>query len=1137
MENIKTGERHLSISPPAAAESFGAHLAFIMPTAPPGAAGKQPVRCFQGPKRGRTLAAVFFSLLFAPGLFAQVTAKISGTVTDQSGAIVSGAEVAVKNVETGAIRATTSDQAGEYRAFALPIGAYEVRVTKQGFAEQIRTGIRLDVGQDAMVNVTLHVGPTTQHLTVNSDAPLVSVSAQDVPGLVGEQQVKELPLNGRSYDLLLPLNPGIVNFTAEKTGGIGISNSTTGNNFAVSGNRPQQNLFLLNGVEYTGGAENNMQPGGPSQQLLGVDAVREFNVLRDSYGAQYGKRPGGQVIIATQSGSNQWHGSAYEFLRNNDLDSPNYFAQSTVPPFRRNQFGASVGGPVKKDKTFVFANYEGFRQSLNQTSAAFVPDAASRAAAGANVQPLLNLWPTAPANAPDFSGIAEDFSSPLQTIREDFGTTRVDHILSSRDSLSGVYTIDDGGDVTATPADPYSADILNLREQVISLEETHIFSPSLLNTARIGYSRAGYFFTGEPTPGTPAASVPGFLIGHPVGAVVVGGSAASNPQAQVGLAGSNNGSDLTVARNLITLEDRVTLTHGRHQFTAGAWFQPFQSNETLALSQFGQATFTSLATFLQGTVATFLYDPAPSEMAWHSLFGAWYAEDVIRLAPQFTLSLGFRDEFTTGWNEGHGRAANYTFPGGVISAQPQVGDSIFTSNNATFLPQPRIGLAWSPFSRKTVIRAGAGIYNDLQDALGYRTDQNAPFNPVYSISSLPVANLPIDPAAAVPTGAKLVPGGVQPDMKTPKLISWSFRIEQELSHNTELTVGYVGSHGYHELIGIDGNEPAPTACPNAPCPATYPTVDSTSTPPVTIATGFPAGSPLAGAPVPAGSYYIPAGTPKPTNSLGPTWTWFSLGNSSYNALQVDVNRRFSGGFSIRGAYTWSKSLDNGDSLNQTTAGNAPGLVSNPFNLRSDWGPATYDVRNIGVISAVYALPFGAGKLCGCVSADWPNKLISGWWVNSIVTLQDGFPFTPQLSYNPSNNGDTRNPVRPFLNPDFSGPVILGKPGQWFNPSAFIAPPSTGGFYGNLGRDSYAGPGLATWDFSVLKDTTIREGLRLQFRAEIFNLLNRANFNTPNLIVFTPPSATNPTGVSGTAGAITSTSTTSRQVQFGLKLLW
>ncbi len=1052
----------------------------------------------------------------APSSSAQVSATLSGVVTDQSGAAVSGAAVTAQNLDTSLSRSTITNSSGRYQLFALPVGRYEVQVRKDGFAEGIRTGILLLVGQDASADLSLRLGAVSEQLKVTGDVDLVNVTTQDVSGLVGERQVKDLPLNGRSYDLLLTLNPGVVNFTSEKTGGIGVSNSTTGNNFAVSGNRPQQNLFLLNGVEFTGAAENNMQPGGTSQQLLGVDAVREFNLLRDSYGAEYGKRPGGQVIIVTQSGTNQLHGSVYEFLRNNALDAPNYFDQGSAPPFQRNQFGGALGGPIRTNKTFLFGNYEGLRQNLHQTSAAFVPDAASRASAVPSVQPLLNLWPIAPAGAPDFNGIAQVFSSPVQTIREDFGTVRLDQTISGRDSLAAVYTIDDGDDVTATTLNPYSTDVVSLREQVLSAEETHTFSAATLNVARVGFSRAGYFFTGEPTPGTPAASVPGFLTGHPVGAVVVGGSAASNPQAQIGLAGSNNGSNLRIARNLYTFEDRLTLTRGRHQLSFGAWLQPFQSNETIALSQFGQATFTSLTTFLQGTTSSFLYDPAPTEMNWRSLLGAFYAEDVIRVTPKLTVSLGLRDEFSTGWNEAHDRAANYTFSNGVISNQPNIGHALFTTNNAKFLPQPRIGIAWSPVRSGTVLHVGFGMYNELQDALGYRTDQNAPFNPTYSIAALPVSKLPIDPAAPVPTGALLVPGGVQPDMKMPTLISWSFRVEQAISQNTVLTLGYVGSHGYHEVLGIDGNQPFPTICPAAPCPATYPST-------------FPGA--LANAPVPAGAYYIPAKTPKANPTLANTWTWFAEGNSNYNALQVDLNHRFSHGLSLRGVYTWSKALDDGDSLNATTAGNAPALASNPYNLRADYGLATYDVRNIGVIHGIYELPFGRGRQFASQLEGWRNALAGGWAVNTILTLQAGFPFTPQLSYNPSNNGDTRNPVRPFANPDFTAPVILGKPGQWFNPNAFLQPPANSGFYGNLGRDTLIGPGLATWDFSVIKDTPIHERLNLQFRAEIFNLLNRANFNTPNLIVFTP------SGVSGTAGAISSTSTTSRQVQFGLKLIW
>jgi hypothetical protein len=355
-------------------------------------------------------------------------------------------------------------------------------------------------------------------------------------------------------------------------------------------------------------------------------------------------------------------------------------------------------------------------------------------------------------------------------------------------------------------------------------------------------------------------------------------------------------------------------------------------------------------------------------------------------------------------------------------------------------------------------------------------------------------------------------------MQTPTLISWSLRAQRELSRNTSVTIGYVGSHGYHELIGIDANEPAPVICPAAPCPATYPAT-------------FPVG--IAGTPVPAGSFFVPT-TVRANPALANTWSWYSEGDSAYHALQVDVNHRLSAGLVIRGVYTYSKALDDGDSLNATTSGGGPALASNPFNLHADWGLATYDVRNIGVLSASYSLPFGHGHRFLADLSGVRNALASGWSLNSIVTLQDGFPFSPQLSYNPSNNGDTRNPVRPFANPSFTGPVILGSPNKWFDSNAFLAPSNTaanGGFYGNVGRNTLIGPGLATWDFSVLKDTRIREKLSAQFRAEIFDILNHANFNQPNEVVFTPA------GVSPTAGVITSTSTTSRQVQFALKLIF
>ena len=1098
-----------------------------------------------------TLALIM--ALITPAALAQTGPSLSGTVTDSTGAAVSGANVVITDRDTSVARTTTTDGVGRYHAVDLPLGRFEIRATKQGFAEEVRRGITLVVGQEAIVDLTLQLSSVSQHIEINADAPLVSTTTADISGLVGEQQIKDLPLNGRSYDELMELNPGVLNFTSQKTGGTGISNSSTANNFAVAGNRPEQNLFLLNGVEFTGAAENNMTPGGPSGQLLGVEAVREFNIIRDSYGAEYGKKPGAQVVIATQSGSNDWHGSAYEYLRNNALDARNFFDVAGAPLFQRNQFGGSIGGPISKDKTFVFANYEGFRQNLHQTSVTFVPAedartgsapfpalgsgcaAAQQAPCATVVAELMNLWPV--ANGPELtlpsgagSGVASLTSSPLQKIREDFGTTRVDHIFSDRDTLSGVYTIDDGANRNATVFNPWSTDITTLREQVLSLEETHIFSPSFLNTARFGFSRAGYFFLGEPTPGTPAADVTSFVGDFQAGAVVVGGSTASNPATQLGLAGSNNGSNLFVHRNLFTYEDQVAVTRGKHQWTAGLWLQQFQSNEELALSQFGQLSFPSITALVEGGGAgvgvTLTYDPTPTEMNWRSLFGAWFVQDEIRLTPRLTVTLGFRDEFSTGWNEAHGRAANFFFTGGVTNTTPNIAHSAFSQNRAEVLAQPRIGVAWSPFGTKTVIRAGFGMYNDLQDALGYRMDQNAPFNPTYSITNFSVSSLP-EPISPVPAAAKVLPGGVQPNLDTPTLIEYSLRVEQELSPNTALTVAYVGSHGYHEILGLDANEPAPVICPNPACPTNYPTLYMAS------------GATVPGPAVPAGTYYIPAAcgatVPSCNSALGAGWTWFSLGDSSYNSLQIDVNHRFSHDFSLRGVYTWSRALDDGDSLNGTLAQNAPGLVQNPFDIRGDWGPATYNATNAASINGVYELPFGDDKTFANGLEGWTNSLVSGWSITSIVTVQSGFPFTPQLSYNPSRNGDSKNPVRPFVNPAFSGPIIEDNPAQWFNPNAFLTEPNNSGFYGNLRRDTLLGPGLATWDFSVLKDTAITERMRLQFRAELFNVLNHANFNTPNLILATLKGTTpvpNPV-----AGQITSTSTTARQVQFALKLLW
>jgi len=1049
----------------------------------------------------------------------QGEASIRGTVVDEQGAAIASATVEVKSLETGAVRRLITDDAGRYEAPLLDVGSYEVTVTKQGFQQRSQHGATLVVGQHLDLDFKLPVGALQQTVVVEETPPTISVTTVDTSGLIAERQVKDLPLNGRSYDQLLTLNPGVVNYTSQRSGGIGTSNSAVGNMFAVSGRRPQENLFLLNGVEFTGASEINTTPGGTSGQLLGVDAVREFSVVKDTYGAEYGKRPGAQVNIVTASGSNEFHGDMYEFVRNSALDARNYFDQGAIPPFERNQFGGALGGPIRKDNSVLFGNYEGFRQQLGLSDVTFVPDNNARngllscgsvtpapspcpssgyvsVGVAPSATPLLALWPV--SNGPELgSGIAEAFSHPLQTIREDFGTARFDQIFSTRDSFSSVYTIDDSYANTPT-ANPLSLDLVALREQVASLSETHEFSSAVINKATLGYSRGAFYFTGHSV-----VNLPGFVEGQPIGAVVVGGGSTSNGASQITAAGTKAGRKLNSIRNLFTVSDQVNVTHGIHTFDFGAWFERVQANDGLTQDQYGQASFSTLPNFLAGTISTFTVAPTQTPLGWRSLEGALFAEDSLRLNPNLEVTIGFRGEFTDGWNEAHIRAANYLFnTNDVIETTPVVGGSVLSVNRSKFLPAPRVGVAWSPFaSKRTVIRAGFGLYYALNDNLSYRLDQVAPFNTVYSIKNLDLSDAYIAAGGPLPSGAKISPSGVQPDLYTPAVESYSLKIEQLLSKNTTLGVGYVGSHGYHELLSIDSNVPVPTICPASPCPAGLPN----------------------------GTFYNASGSPLANPKVANTTTWVSQGISSYNGFAVDASHRWSHGLQFRGSYTFSKGLDDGDNMNTSIATNSPAFTMNPLLPKLDYGRASFDIRHAAVINATYDLPFGRGK--ESTSNAWLDGAIRDWQIGGIETVQTGLPFTPQLSYNPANDGDSRNPIRPSWNPAFTGPIIVGGTAEYFNPSAFVQP--VPGTYGNAGRNVLVGPGLNEFDFSLARRFSLGDRFNLQFRSEFFNILNHTNFNTPSPVVFTSASG----GPSPTAGIITSTATTSRQIQFGLKLLW
>jgi len=864
------------------------------------------------------------------------TATILGVVRDTSGALIPGVTITVKHVDSGQTRTAVSAENGGYSMPLLPVGPYELSTTMPGFKQEVRRGITLSVGQQAVVDLTLEVGGASELITVNEEAPLVNTTLASTAGLINEQQVKDLPLNGRSFDQLLTLNVGVINNT---------SNMNGGNNpaFSVAGHRQETNRFLINGVEWVGGNSTGqyITPGGASGQLLGVEAVREYNVIEHTYGAEYGKRAGGQVSVVTSSGTNNWHGDAFEYLRNSALDARNFF-EVQKGPFKRNQFGGAIGGPLKKDKAFIFGNYEGFRQRLARSDRQIVLDeqarlgflpcnvigAAANPCPASGYAPVPNLkqgmlpyanyfWPA--PNGTEIlkdglpTGTAYNFNNGVQKTREEFGLTRLDYVISPKDTLYGNYTISDGERDLPQPNAVF-IQLVPVRSQTFSLSETRVFSSTVVNAATLGWARN---WAGQvQVPVTPIPDSLLFLAGGNPGQIVIGGGATSVAAAAIVTANGIN--PVRGVREYYTLTDDLHFSKGKHSFSTGGWIQ--KSHQNLAgAAQFsaGGASYATIMTFLQDIPSNpFSINRNPLPLGYRTTEAAVYFQDEIKLRSNLTLRLGLRDEMTNGWSEVTGRCSTYVFDKNfVMSTEPVIGRSCLTENNAKLLLQPRVGLAWDPTGTGSwAVRAGFGIHNDLQDNLGNRTYGNPPFNareqlsgPTGPIPTLTLIangplskNTPLPPtcgtpgAPGLPQCAVYSPGGIDPILFTPTHQQWSLTIDRGIARDLMLSVGYVGSQSYHTPLSMDANSPYPIVCQDPQGCISGGTTTSGAVVPVSQQVR-----------VPQGTLFHPPST-RPNPNVGVGVTWFDQGTSSYHALNVSLVKRVTHGLSFKSNYTWGK---------------------------------------------------------------------------------------------------------------------------------------------------------------------------------------------------------------------------------------
>ncbi len=1053
--------------------------------------------------RGPYLSLLLALLLFSGGIAAaqETTATISGTVKDESGAVIPGAAVQVKNVATGVSRTAQSDAQGRYTVTQLAPGMYEVESTSSGFQTYVRRGIELTVGRHAIVDMALKIGAVTQRIEVTGEVSLVNTTTAATSGLIGDKQIRDLPLNGRNFVQLTLLEPGVVQSRSAGSSSV----VGTGVKLNFNGARMDANNYIVDGS--TANSVNQQAIGGASGQAMGVETIQEFQVLASNYSAEFGRAGGGIINVVTKSGTNELHGSAFEFLRNSALDARNFFDGKSVPPFKRNQFGGSLGGPIKRDKTFVFGAYEGLRERLGQTLIGNVPTAAARlgnlgtsgtVTVADAVKPYLPLWPLPTPGGRDFGdGRAEFIRSASQPTRQDYGNVRVDHNFSANDSFFVRYTIDDSIVETPITIPTYFATD-TVRSQYGTIGETRIISPQLLNVFRFGFNRSTVLYDQFPLDNRVTDPSLWFMPNPSVvnlGAFGVSGL--SEP-------GGQTNRPKHRLDNVFQFVDTVSYNSGNHSWRFGGEFQRIQTNEDDTFRGQGVYSFANLSNFLRGVPATFLgVKPGDSAVrGWRQSLFAMFVQDDVRIRPTLTLNLGFRWEFVTNPTEVNGRAAHYE---GVFTTK--LGTSTVIGNPLLLFPKtnfsPRFGFAWDVAGDgKASVRGGFGVYQQMLFRNYFFSARQVP--PWYTTLSATAPNLVFpNPLAIIAQGGATAGDMAQyDDGPMPYMMQWNLSVQREVVSGTVLGAGYVGTRGLHLGRFTSPNVAVPDISPD-------------------------------------GRYSYAPNLPRRDPNFTSVNFKARSSESRYNALQVKATRRFTRGLQAQVAYTWSHSLDLGSAQLNGDYGNGSPFPQNPWDIKNtEYGHSSFDLRHVLSVNYTYALPLGAGA-----TGVW-GKLIQGWQTNGILSATTGVPFSAEVS---GGLNRSRQGVGPASRPNLkagmsSNPTsgvtagCLGVPASqklggadlFYDPCAFEL--QEAGYYGNLGRNTVIGPGLTTFDFALVKNTAVGEGRDLQFRWEVFNLFNRANFALPNLTAFLAASG----AASGSAGRITSTVTSARQMQFGLK---